>query len=167
MFKNYNLRPQPRSRWGAALEKFHAPPAPRIYGMPWVDWPAVGADPGREAARFLAFLPAFVVSLAQTFAIDRTKTAGGHHDVARCARQPSLPLSDRLPSMHGTRVQPAAGAEPSASSARYKLCHLLCGFISFQCDRDLARERSTLGLTAPPMLRARRGSTLPRRRAPS
>jgi hypothetical protein len=25
MFKNYNLRPQPRSRWGAALEKFHAP----------------------------------------------------------------------------------------------------------------------------------------------
>ena len=33
--------------------------------MPWVDWPAVGADLRRVAARFLAFLRAFVVQLTK------------------------------------------------------------------------------------------------------
>src|SRR5215813_10805816 len=32
------------------------PRPPRIYGMPGIDWPAVGADRSRVAARFLAFL---------------------------------------------------------------------------------------------------------------
>jgi hypothetical protein len=49
----------------AALEKILCPPAPRIYRMPWVDWPAVGADPSRVAARFLAFLRALVVQLTK------------------------------------------------------------------------------------------------------
>src|SRR5262245_52430091 len=39
-----------------SFRKISCPPAPRIYGMPGVDWPAVGADPSRVAARFLAFL---------------------------------------------------------------------------------------------------------------
>jgi hypothetical protein len=33
--------------------------------MPWVDWPAVGADLSRVAARFFAFLGAFVVQLTK------------------------------------------------------------------------------------------------------
>jgi hypothetical protein len=33
--------------------------------MPGVDWPAVGADPSRVAARFLAFLGALVVQLTK------------------------------------------------------------------------------------------------------
>jgi len=33
--------------------------------VPWVDWPAVGADPSRVAARFLAFLGARVVQLTK------------------------------------------------------------------------------------------------------
>jgi hypothetical protein len=41
-----------RRHWGA-LKKNFMPPAPRIYGMPRVDWPALGADSvlaGLEAA---------------------------------------------------------------------------------------------------------------------
>jgi hypothetical protein len=38
---------------------------PRIYRMPWVDWPAVGADLRRVAARFLTFLRALVVQLTK------------------------------------------------------------------------------------------------------
>jgi hypothetical protein len=33
--------------------------------VPWVDWPAVGADLSRVAARFFAFLGAFVVQLTK------------------------------------------------------------------------------------------------------
>jgi hypothetical protein len=33
--------------------------------MPWVDWPVVGADLSRVAARFFAFLGALVVQLAK------------------------------------------------------------------------------------------------------
>ena len=41
------------------------PPAPRIYGVPWVNWPTVGADLSRVAARFFAFLRALVVQLTK------------------------------------------------------------------------------------------------------
>jgi hypothetical protein len=33
--------------------------------MPWVDWPAVGADLSRVAARFLAFLGALALQLTK------------------------------------------------------------------------------------------------------
>jgi hypothetical protein len=77
------------------------------------------------------------------FVIDRTKTAEGHHDAARCDRQPSLPLSDRPPNTHGTTAQPAAGVEPAASSARYRTNCATCSAASYQFSATLHAPNTT------------------------